>query len=586
MHTRAEIEKVLQSGWIPYPANQLVDMLQQADPEVQECVITLAERIRKLSEISLALSAEHNLPRLLERIVDEARYMTHADGGTLYLVNKQGDALNFEIVHTDSLNVRMGGASGDAITWPPVPLYHDESPNRENVSAYVALTGETVNIPDVYTVDGFDFSGTRQFDKSTGYHSRSMLVIPMRNHEDEIIGVLQLLNKRDAVSGEVLPFREQSEDLIGGLASQAAIAISNTRLIHGLEELFESFIQVIAAAIDEKSPYTGGHIERVANLTVRIAEEINRENTGDFAETTFDSDEMKELRIAAWMHDIGKITTPEYVVDKATKLETIYDKIELIRLRYEVMKRDLEIMHLKSKLNGDEPEQGSLSGDNTPVDSVNRGSLENELQWIKRANIGSEYITDQDREQIDEIARRTYFLEGDSRNLLEPEEIKNLKIGRGTLNGEERQVIQNHAAVSRKMLDQLPYPRKLENIPLYAGAHHEKLNGTGYPEGLQGEEIPLQTRMMALADVFEALTAEDRPYKPGKKLSEAMNILGKMVEDNHLDRRIFELFIHSGLVREYANRYIKPEQVDCLEYTLEGKPAGESQIREESERNA
>jgi len=281
-YDKSDEENMIHSGWLPYPPKRMKELMASASPEMRECMNTLVDRIQQLSEISISLSAERELPVLLERIVDEARTVTHADGGTLYLVSDDGKSLKFEIAHTRSLDIYMGGSSGDPITWSPIPLYAaDGTPNEMNVSAYVALTGEMISIPDVYNVEGFDFTGTREFDASTGYRSKSMLVLPLRNHEDDIIGVLQLLNKIDSDSKEVIPFSSESEDLVAGLASQAAVAITNTRLIRDLENLFESFIQVIAAAIDEKSPYTGNHISRVANLTVDIAKEINRVQAGE-----------------------------------------------------------------------------------------------------------------------------------------------------------------------------------------------------------------------------------------------------------------------------------------------------------------
>lgn len=575
-YEKSDEVNLLHSGWLPYPPRQMKELMADASPEMRECLNTMVERIQKLSEISISLSAERDLPALLERIVDEARTVTHADGGTLYLVSNDGKFLNFEIAHTRSLDIFMGGSSGDAITWSPVPLYAaDGTPNEMNVSAYVALTGEMISIPDVYNIEGFDFTGTREFDASTGYRSKSMLVLPLRNHEDNIIGVLQLLNKIDPETGDVIAFSKESEDLVAGLASQAAVAITNTQLIHDLENLFESFIQVIAAAIDEKSPYTGNHISRVANLTVDIAKAVNKVQEGELAEVHFDEDEMQELRIAAWMHDIGKITTPEYVVDKATKLQTIYDKINAVELRYEILKRDIEIARLKNQLNEQETPSATHSGQLTENPEELKRQLEDELAWIKQANFGGEFISEERKQKIDRIAGRTYHLNGEEKRLLEPQEVVNLKIARGTLNDEERQIIQNHAAVSKRMLEQLPYPKKLQNIPYYAGAHHEKLDGSGYPDALEEKEIPMQARIMALADVFEALTAEDRPYKPGKTLSEAMKILSFMVRDNHIDGRLFRLFIKSGLIETYAHEHIKPEQIDYVEFDLQGQPKQE-----------
>ena len=574
MHTETDIKKVLRSGWVPYPEDQLDDILNEASPAIQECIITLAERVQKLSEIGTALSAERDLPRLLEKIVEEARNLTHADGGSIYLMSDDETELYFEIAQTTSLGIRMGGTSGK-MSFPPIPLYdEDGSPNHSNTSTHCALSGDIVNIPDVYAGDGeFDFSGPKRFDEANDYRTKSQLSVPFRNHEDEIIGVLQLINAQDPDTGEFIPFSNEAQELTSSLASQAAVAITNTRLIQDLENLFESLIQVIAAAVDEKSPYTGGHIERVANLTVEIAEEINKTDEGELGHVHFDEDEMKELRIAAWLHDLGKITTPEYVVDKATKLETIYDKVNAVRLRYEIKKRDLEILRLKQKLKAGE--KAEHSGSEAAPDGRIEQEMErlnDEREWVKTANVGGEYITDEKKKRIEQIATQTYELEGEAQPLLEPLEVKNLQIGRGTLNEEERQIIQNHASVSKKMLERLPYPKKLRRIPEYAGAHHEKLDGSGYPDGKTEEELPMQARIMALADVFEALTAEDRPYKPGKKLSEAMKIMGFMVKDYHIDARIFRLFIQSGLAKKYAKEHVKPKQIDYLEYDLEGKP--------------
>ncbi len=577
MSVRENIEELLHSGWIPYPEEELEALLDESSPAIRQCIATMAKRVRTLSDIGIALTAEHDLPRLLEQIVEEARSLTRADGGSVYLMNEEKTELYFEIAQTESLGIRMGGTSGQ-ISFPPIPLYdEDGNPNHHNTSTHCALTGEIVNIDDVYREEGdFDFTGPRRFDEANNYRTKSQLSLPLRNHEDEIIGVLQLINARDPGGGGFVPFSRDARELASSLASQAAVAITNAQLIEDLEEMFDALIKVIAEAIDEKSPYTGGHIERVARLTMRIAEEVNADD-GELARVSFTEDEMEELRLAAWLHDIGKITTPEWVVDKSTKLETIYDKVNAVRLRYEILKRDRKIAHLRRQLAEQEGGGESVSDEENGDLGATLRELDEERDWVKEANKGGEYITDEKRERIEQIAGRTYELEGETYSLLDQEEKANLKIGRGTLNDEERQIIQNHASVSRKMLEKLPYPRRLENIPLYAGAHHERLDGTGYPDGLQGEEVPMQARIMALADVFEALTAEDRPYKEGKTLSEAMNILGFMVNDHHIDDRLFRLFIRSGLVKEYAEQHIRGKQIDYLEYDLKGKPKGKDE---------
>jgi transcriptional regulator with GAF, ATPase, and Fis domain len=292
----------------PVSENDQVNMLlSKLTPEVKGFMEKQLDQIRRLNQIGTALSAEKNLDRLLEMIVDEAREFTNADGGTLYIMSDDEEELNFAIVQNTSLNVRMGGTGGK-ITWSSVRLKNlDGKPNHANVSAYAAITGQVVNISDVYHAEGFNFEGTRRFDAETGYRSKSMLVVPMRNHENDIIGVLQLLNAQIARTTEVISFSTENQKMTESLASQAAVAISNNRLIHDLENLLESFIRTIATAIDEKSPYTGGHVRRVSELTMTIAEKINKSVDGPYASIYFDEDKLKELRISAWLHDVGKI---------------------------------------------------------------------------------------------------------------------------------------------------------------------------------------------------------------------------------------------------------------------------------------
>ncbi len=523
--------------------------------------------IRKLTQIGSALSAEKNIDKLLEMIVDEARNFANADGGTLYVTSDDETSLNFAIVQNNTLKIRMGGTGGK-ITWPAVKLeMPDGTPNYANVSAYAALSAKVVNIPDVYDAEGFNFQGTRKFDADTGYRSKSMLVAPLKNHENDIIGVLQLLNAQNASTGEVISFSLECQQMIESLASQAAVALSNNRLIHNLEDLLESFITTIATAIDEKSPYTGGHVRRVADLTLTIAEKINQIKDGPYANVHFDDNLIKELRLAAWLHDIGKITTPEYVVDKATKLETIYDRIETLKTRFEVIKRDHEIAVLKNRLAGG-AYNASADGKEPALNGINGDfaqKWEDDIRFLINANLGGEFMADEMIERIKAIASITWEMEGGSQPLLKDEEVYNLTIRRGTLTNEEREIINNHARVTYKMLSQLPFPRKLRHVPEYAATHHEKMDGTGYPLGLKGDELTLQSRILALADVFEALTAKDRPYKKGKTLSEALKIMSFMVKDGHIDKDLFELFIKESIYLDYAKKELSPQQIDQFE---------------------
>ncbi|MBC8492120.1 MAG: HD domain-containing protein, partial [Candidatus Marinimicrobia bacterium] len=381
----------------------------------------------------------------------------------------------------------------------------------------------------------------------------------------EIIGVLQLLNAIDPISMESIPFSQSDQGLIISLASQAAIAVTNTRLIHDLEQLLESFIQVIAAAIDEKSPYTGGHIERVAKLTLMIAEKINGINYGSYASLNMNDDELRELRIAAWMHDIGKITTPEYVVDKSTKLETIYDRINTIKTRFEILKRDARIEMLEHKLRITEGK--SLEDIGAPEENYRARitAIEENLAFLEKANVGGEFMEQKKQGRVNSIGEEKIELNRQPMNLLNEDEIVNLCIPKGTLTDKERQIINNHVVMTIKMLEKLPYPKKLRRVAEYAGGHHEKLDGTGYPNCLADDQLSPQARIMALADIFEALTARDRPYKKGKTLSEAMRIMGFMAKDRHIDPELFRIFVKEKLYLKYAKEYMDPSQIDDVD---------------------
>jgi HD-GYP domain-containing protein (c-di-GMP phosphodiesterase class II) len=534
---------------------------ESSDQPVKSCLADVFEftedqvtLIRRLTRIGMALSAERNIGRLFEMIVEEARKFTGADGGTLYIMSDDETELQFGIIQTETLHVRMGGTGGK-ITWKPVKLVNvDGLPNHQNVSAHVALTGNTINIPDVYDADGFDFKGTRKFDAETGYRSKSMLVVPMKNHDNDIIGVLQLLNAHKGESKLVVPFSLECQELTESLASQAAVALCNNRLIHELETLMDAFIRAIATAIDEKSPYTGGHVRRVAGLTNAIARKINEANEGRYASMRFSDCQLKELQTAAWLHDVGKITTPEYVVDKATKLETIFDRIENLRLRF-------ELCALEARL--EKKDQEHISGiANQGTDDAAEKALWEDYHFLTEVNRGEIRMTDEMTDRVRTIARRTFKLDGKTRELLSPDEVDNLTIRQGTLSEKERDIIQNHAMMTYKILSQLPFTKKLRHVPDYAAAHHEMLNGKGYPGKLMAERISLQSRILALADVFEALTARDRPYKKGKALSEAMKILEMMVRDGHIDSDLFNLFKEEGIHIDYEDRELGSRQIN------------------------
>lgn len=555
--------------------------------------ITHRDRLlSRLIELGIALSAERDHNRLTELILVEAKNLANADGGTLYLLSDDGSSLHFHIVRNDTLRIAMGGTTGTAIPFPPLALHNPDTGagNHANVATYVALTGESIVIGDAYTEKGFDFSGTRRFDTGTGYRSKSFLTLPLRNTVGEVIGVLQLINARDA-DGKVVSFSDDIRPMVEALASQAAVAIDNQNLLQGQRELLDSFVTVLARAIDAKSPYTGGHCERVPVLAEMLAKAACEATSGPFADYSLDADQWYELHLAGWLHDCGKVTTPEYVVDKATKLETIHDRIHEVRTRFEVLRRDAEIAMLRACLDGaDSREQAEA------VFADRCAELEEQFALVARLNIGAERADPDDIRRIAGIGAQTFIRTfdrtlglsweekqrlGDQERTPAPVvetvlqdrddhhvgiynrgELYCLSVERGTLTAEERQVINDHIVVTRDMLGQMPFPRKMRRVPDIAGNHHEKINGTGYPRGLLGEQMGVTEKIMAVADVFEALTAADRPYKTPKKISECLRILGVMVKAGHLDRDLFELFLKAGVYHEYARRFLHPDQLD------------------------
>lgn len=527
-------------------------------------------KITMLNDIGIALSAEKNSQRVLELILDCAKKLTNADGGSLYTLNEK-DELVFEIVSTDSLDIHMGGTTGQSIDFPPLPLHVQGQDNLSMVVTSSVLNDRTINIDDAYHAEGFDFTGTRKFDKSTGYRTKSILTIPMKNHKAEIIGVLQLINATSA-EGEVVCFSNEDRKLAESLASQAAVALTNRKLIAEQKALFEAFIKLIATAIDEKSPYTGGHCRRLPELTMMIADACDKD-TGALNDFKMADKDRYELMIAGWLHDCGKVTTPEYVIDKSTKLETIYDRINTVNARFEILKRDAKISMLEQQLNAKDEQAKQVAHDEY---EKNISQIEDDQQFIAMANVGGEYMSDDKQNRVKKIAQYQIVNEkGERNNFLDEDEIENLNIAKGTLTNAERKVINNHIAVTIKMLDQLPFPKHLENVPEYAGGHHERMDGKGYPKGLTREQMSWPARMMGIADIFEALSARDRPYKDGKKLSECLTILGRMRLDNHIDPEIFNVFVREKVYLQYAKAFLTEEQIDEVDHSKVPGYAGE-----------
>lgn len=521
--------------------------------------LQIAQRLQHLTELSLALNGLADTNSLLERILQTAKKLTNADGGTLYRIDKTKTQLDFDIAINDSLRIHVGGSQPRSTDMRAIPLFDENGQqNLQAVVAYAANLKQSIRIADVYAADLFSFSEMRRFDERNHYHCQSLLTVPMLNHESELIGVLQLINATDSVNQQIIPFSETDQSFIEALASQAAIALSNQELIYQLENLFESLVNLINIGIDEKSPNTGRHCQHVPELTMMLAEAVHRSDLAVFKDFKMSERDRRELWMAGLLHDCGKITTPVHVIEKSTKLETIFDRIHLIDARFEILRRDMEIRYLK--MAAEQP-----ANQNKFLTEMQQALAQVELDraFLRHANIGGERMRDEDQERVQEIAKQSWVdSHGVQQHLLTTDEVENLTIKAGTLTAEERKIINNHIAVTIRMLEALPWPKHLKNVPEFAGGHHERMDGKGYPRGLTGEQMSVQARIMAIADIFEALSAKDRPYKTGKTLTESLDILGKFSLNGHIDPDLFHVFVKEKVYLEYAKKFMDSAQID------------------------
>jgi len=529
----------------------------------------IAQRLEKLTELSLELSNNHDTPLLLENILRSAKSITYADGGTLYRTSQDKQSLCFNISLNDTLNMYQGGVKGQTVDIPNISLIDTNgNKNLNAVAAYAANYKLSVNIQDVYTVGVFNFSGTRNFDQQFNYKTKSLLTVPMHDHEGELIGVLQLINATDPENGEPRPFSETDQRFIEALASQAAIALTNQQLISQLENLFVSLVHLINIGIDEKSPHTGRHCQHVPELTMLLANAVHETREGPLAHFSMTDKDRKELWMAGILHDCGKISTPVHVVEKSTKLETIFDRIQLLDTRFEVLKRDAEIRVWKSKC---ALYQASINNENLIAEleqglQAELAKIEDARNFLRKLNIGSERTSPEDLQRVADVATWQWTdADGGVQPFLSANEVENLSVRAGTLNAQERAIINNHISTTIKMLEALPWPKHLQNVPEYAGGHHERMDGKGYPRGLRGEQMSVQAKIMAIADIFEALTAKDRPYKDGKTLTESLHILGSFALNGHIDPDLFNIFVRKKVYLTYAERFMDKSQIDDVD---------------------
>jgi HD-GYP domain-containing protein (c-di-GMP phosphodiesterase class II) len=510
-------------------------------------------QLEELNAIGIRLSAERDVDALFALILSLARAITHSDAGSIYLLEEpdgEPRRLRFQLSQNDSASLAASYSGGAFTAAAHVPV------DEESIAGHVALTGETIHLADAYLPPkGARYHINTAFDRHAGYRTKSMLVVPMRTPAGNIIGVLQLINcKRDRtqrfasaeeIEREVVPYPSRFISLAASLASQAAVALENSRLYESVRVLFEGFVSASVTAIESRDPTTSGHSFRVADLTVALAQAAGRADAGAFRDLRFSPDEIREIRYASLLHDFGKVGVREDVLVKAKKLPPL--RLELIRQRAEILKRGLELRYARQKLGrllrgareGFEAqaamwdlELAALLGEiDTHVASV--GTADEPAVMPAEAAVG-----------IRSIAVRAFVDHlGESHTVITPEEAEILSITRGSLTREEFRQIQSHVLHTFEFLKRIPWTKELRLVPEIASSHHEKLNGSGYPEGRRGGQIPMQSRMMTVSDIFDALTASDRPYKAAVPVERALNILDQERKTGALDSDVFNLFI-------------------------------------------
>ncbi|PYO68328.1 MAG: HD family phosphohydrolase [Gemmatimonadetes bacterium] len=510
--------------------------------------------IGELTRIGVALGTERDLDTLLDLILTQSRRITSSDAGSLYLIEGEpGEKrLRFRLAQTYSK--------------PEAPFVEFTMPmDRTSLAGYAAVTGEPLVIDDAYFLPpDVEYTINRSFDERYGYRTKSMLVIPMKDHKEQVIGVLQLINRKRsldavlatpaAVEQQVVPFSKRTVELVTALAGQAAVAIENSQLYREIERLFEGFVQAAVRAIEQRDPTTFGHSGRVANMTVSLAAVVDKAGDGPYSGLTFTREQLREIRYAGLLHDFGKVGVREQVLVKAKKLYPL--QLELIRQRHDFVRRSAEREFWRKRAEflethgrqGYEPFVRTLEAEH----ARELTELERFMKAVLHANEPTVLPATRFEELLD-LARRTYQdLAGAARPYLTDDEVRYLTIPKGSLDEAERLEIESHVNHTYNFLKEIPWTRELQHIPLIAYGHHEKLDGGGYPRGVTGEAIPIQTRMMTISDIYDALTAADRPYKPAVARARALDIMDDEVRAGQLDRELFRLFVDAKVFETNA----------------------------------
>ena len=471
------------------------------------------EDFERILKVGIRLSTEKNRNRLLVSILENGMKLTHCDASTLYLY--ENDQLVFKIMKTISLGISRGEDEEPITDLPPVPL------REENVCAYTAIHREIVNIPDVYCSERFDFSGPKHYDSMTGYHTQSMLVVPIENNEGELIGVLQMINAKN-MEGQVVPFEKQYDIIVQSLGSLAAIELTNLRYMQEIKAQLHSFVEAMATAIDERTPYNGSHTRKVAEYAGKLADFINLKNEQGECEEYFDEERREKLLLAALLHDIGKMIVPLSVMNRATRLdhdiEKVEDRFRLIRSFYEI-----------DMLRGSITEEEYLEI---------MEEMTEDMELIKMID-SMGFLDDDNYEKVRMLANKKHVkLDGTITSYITKEEAECLSIRRGTLTDEARKQMENHVVMTDKILDKVHFNKNYEMIPKWASSHHEFLNGTGYPNHLTAKELDLESRILTIADIYDALTATDRPYKKPMPKEKAIQILNSMAKEGKIEQNL------------------------------------------------
>lgn len=475
----------------------------------------ISDTLQKVLNIGIAFSKEKNREKLLDQILTSAMDITQCDGGTLYINN--GETLEFSIMITRSQGIHQGGGEG-ATTLPPVPL------SEENVCACGVLYRRLINIPDVYESSRFDFSGPKKYDAMTGYHTQSMLVVPLEDDREHVIGVVQLINALDE-NGQIIPFAGEYEQILLALGSQAAICLTNMNYAHQIRKMLDSYVKVMSTAIDARTPYNANHTKNMVIYATRFIDWLQNNYPGQY----FDEQKKQEFIMSVWMHDIGKLITPLEIMDKQSRLAGNYhlvlDRLEKIRLL-------ARIAQLEGRMSGAQAEQTLLD--------IRRAE-----ELVRTVNEAGP-LTDEQIGQVEQLASRTYIEEdGTVHSWLTGQEREQLMIRKGTLTSGERAVMQDHVEKTRIMLEQMALGDDYKDVLQWASQHHELLNGSGYPKGLKGDEICWEVRLLTILDVFEAMTAIDRPYKQPMPAEHALRIMHEMADQGQLDQELLALFEQS-----------------------------------------